>query len=66
MKDGQEYLLFLTPEQDGLFGTRGVTFGKVPLNTEELEVSEDQIESSHTHTEKLRTIFNEGRKKYGK
>ncbi|WP_302622076.1 hypothetical protein [Lysinibacillus fusiformis] len=38
MNTGDEYLLFLTDEQDGVFATSGVTVGKVPLDTDELEI----------------------------
>ncbi len=37
MKDGDDYLLFLEEEQ-GLFAPKGVVFGKVPLETEDLEI----------------------------
>ncbi|UOE58008.1 hypothetical protein [Cytobacillus oceanisediminis] len=69
MKNGDEYLLFLV-EQDGLFATRGVTYGKVPLDTKELELySEESHEESHEeeiHAEELASIFDQARKKYGK
>lgn len=68
MINGKEYLLFLTNETDGLFATRGVTFGKVPLGTDKLEIykNRDSI-SSHSHdTSVLDTIFKEARKNYDK
>jgi hypothetical protein len=59
MRNGKEYLLFLIPlENDNQFSTRGVTYGKIPLDTKELEVFDD------TQKQVLSTIFSEAREKY--
>ncbi|MBB3905939.1 hypothetical protein [Anoxybacteroides rupiense] len=64
MKNGKDYLLFLV-EQDGLFATRGVTFGKIPLDNTDLEIySEGGLEDSHLS--EISSIFKEARKKYSK
>ncbi|MFA1736487.1 MULTISPECIES: hypothetical protein [Lysinibacillus] len=59
MNTGDEYLLFLTDEQDGVFATSGVTVGKVPLDTDELEIYEENLDDSEL--ELIENIFNEAR-----
>lgn len=62
MKNGDKYLLFLDNEENGLFVTRGITFGKVPLSKTALERYRDKNRSSieNTHEE----IFKQAREKY--
>lgn len=64
MIKGEEYLLFLTNETEGLFSPRGVIFGKVPLNTDELEVYEDEDSLGSYSTDVLDGIFTEARTNY--
>ncbi|EUJ29579.1 hypothetical protein [Listeria cornellensis] len=40
MKQGKEYVLYLKPIDEGMYTTAGVTFGKVPVNTDETELVE--------------------------
>ena len=70
MKDGDDYLLFLVEEQ-GLFATRGVVYGKVPLNTEDLEIystediSEGENIDEEVNTEEvLSDIFTDAKEYY--
>lgn len=65
MKEAKQYLLFLLPEQDGMYATRAVTYGKVPLDTDDLEIKTDSIgEEDQSQIQTLETIFNEVRQKY--
>jgi len=70
MKNGEDYLLFLEEEQ-GLFAPRGVVFGKVPLDTEDLEIysTEDigQVEGNDEEgndEELLSDIFADAKEHY--
>jgi len=70
MKDDKEYLLYLV-EQDGLFAPRGVVFGKIPLDSQELEIyttdSSEDVEDAEEATEIQETfepLFDEVREKY--
>lgn len=58
MNDNEKYLLFLQPEEDGSYATRAVHYGKVPLETIELELYSD----SKSNT--LNKIFDEAKEKY--
>jgi hypothetical protein len=60
MNTGEEYLLFLIPVDNGMFSTRGVTFGKIPLNTEETEINKNY----HKNRDLLSNIFKEAKEKY--
>ncbi|MDH2363875.1 hypothetical protein [Priestia megaterium] len=65
MKEAKQYLLFLLPEQDGMYATRAVTYGKVPLDTDDLEVQTDSIgEEDQSQIQTLESIFKEARQKY--
>ncbi|TQR30553.1 hypothetical protein C7Y47_15605 [Lysinibacillus sphaericus] len=59
MNKGNEYLLFLTDEQDEVFATSGVTIGKVPLDSNELEIFEENRADSELDL--IEGIFNEAR-----
>ncbi|KRG09459.1 hypothetical protein ACA30_21980 [Virgibacillus soli] len=60
--EGEQYLLFLSPEQDGLYAIRGVTQGKVPVKEGEVQVYQ---ENDTDDSEKfLSKIFIEARAKY--
>lgn len=66
MKDDGEYLLFLV-EEDGIFAPRAVTFGKIPLYTNDLEIYSETPQSSSAeddHTDLLAFIFKDAREKY--
>ncbi|MHA7098891.1 hypothetical protein [Priestia aryabhattai] len=65
MKEAKQYLLFLLPEQDGMYATRAVTYGKVPLDTDDLEIQTDSIgEEDQSQIQTLEDIFKEARQKY--
>lgn len=64
MNQNNEYLLFLTDEHDGVFATRGVTFGKVPLSSDELEIYGEHTESIEDF-ELIEDIFDDARTVYG-
>lgn len=64
MNEGNEYLLFLTDEQDGVFATRGVTVGKIPLDSNETEIFDNYLLDSEI--ESIKDIFNEARIEYDK
>lgn len=59
MTIGEKYLLFLIPVDNGMFSTRGVTFGKISLENKNEKAlkntSEDPV---------MDTIFNDAREKY--
>ncbi|MEY9971299.1 hypothetical protein ABH966_001672 [Lysinibacillus sp. RC46] len=59
MNKGDEYLLFLTDEQDEVFATSGVTVGKVPLDSNELEIYEENLDDSELKL--IESIFNDAR-----
>ncbi|EBF5204979.1 hypothetical protein FH000_15905, partial [Listeria monocytogenes] len=40
MKQGNDYVLYLKPADEGLYTTAGVTFGKIPINDDETELEE--------------------------
>ncbi|NBJ70892.1 MULTISPECIES: hypothetical protein [Clostridia] len=58
MNNKGKYLLFLQPENDGSYATRGVTYGKVPLETTDLELYSD------SESNNLDKIFNKAKQKY--
>lgn len=58
MNDKEKYLLFLQPEDDGSYATRAVNYGKVPLETTDLELYSD------SESNNLDKIFNEAKQKY--
>ena len=62
MKKNNEYLLFLSKEEDGNFITKAVTFGKIPLNTNDLEISSD--ENGELDQNVYLKIFNAAKEKY--
>ncbi|PET68744.1 hypothetical protein CN514_09660 [Bacillus sp. AFS001701] len=64
MKNGEDYLLFLV-DQEGIFATRGVSYGKIPLNNTNLEIYSDGV-TEDSHQPELAPIFKEAREKYGK
>lgn len=64
MNKGDEYLLFLTDEQDEVFATSGVTVGKVPLDSDQLEIYEANLDDSEL--KHIENIFNEARTEYNK
>lgn len=65
MEINEEYLLFLTKEdENGLFATRGVTFGKVPLNNNKLEIMSDSGSSIEASNNTFSKIFDDARIKY--
>ncbi|MGE8003504.1 hypothetical protein [Lysinibacillus sp. NPDC093216] len=59
MNKGDEYLLSLTDEQDEVFATSGVTVGKVPLDSNELEIYEENLDDSELKL--IESIFNDAR-----
>ncbi|MFD1927386.1 hypothetical protein ACFSFY_04820 [Sporosarcina siberiensis] len=63
MTVGGEYLLFLIPVDNGMFSTRGVTFGKIPLKSDETEVNKDSKVLSN-NSDLLNNIFKEAKAKY--
>lgn len=63
MNRNDEYLLFLIEEQEGVFATRGVTFGKVPLSSDNLEINGENARSGEDF-ELIRSIFNDARTLY--
>ncbi|KIY23446.1 MULTISPECIES: hypothetical protein [Mesobacillus] len=68
MKNGEDYLLFLI-ERDGVLSIRGVTFGKVPLNTDDVEMYADEDEPEEevkAERANFAKLFNEAKEKYGK
>jgi hypothetical protein len=68
MNNGEDYLLFLI-ERDGVLSIRGVNFGKVPLNTDDVEMyanedePEEEVKAERANFAKL---FKEAKEKYGK
>ncbi len=64
MNENNEYLLFLVDEQDGVFATRGVTYGKVPLSSDELEIYGENTKSI-TNFDLIEDIFSDARNLYG-
>ncbi|MFS0593421.1 hypothetical protein AB1L05_17715 [Cytobacillus horneckiae] len=64
MEQSDEYLLLLSDEIEGFFSTTGVTFGKVPLSTDELEIIEDEDSPEHNNIDVFSEIFDDARKKY--
>jgi hypothetical protein len=65
MEEGKEYLLFLV-EEEGLFAPRAVTFGKVPLDSNELEIYFEGSMKDKAKKELYNTIFNNAREKFKK
>ncbi len=61
MNDQERYLLFLLPEEDGSFVIRAVNYGKVPLDTNNLELYNVNEEAD---SDTLNKIYNEARQKY--
>ncbi|MFO1442851.1 hypothetical protein KDN24_06435 [Bacillus sp. Bva_UNVM-123] len=65
MVNENEYILFLIPVDEGMFSPRGVTFGKVPLNTKEIEaVRQINSYSNDDSLDIFINLFNEVREKY--
>lgn len=67
MIEGEEYLLFLSSEVEGVFAPEGVTYGKVPLNTNKVEMrkfTSHSRESNNEHVNELDQLFKEAREKY--
>lgn len=65
MKNGKEYLLFLV-EEDGLFAPRAITFGKIPLETNDMEIYPEAESTGDMDQQVLESIFKDAREKYGK
>lgn len=71
MIDGKEYLLFLIPTEDGLYAPRSVTYGKVPLDTDDPEVyldseeqSKSEVKADKDQIKELNDIFEDARTEY--
>ncbi|MBC6315168.1 hypothetical protein [Listeria grandensis] len=60
MKSGKEYVLYLKPIDEGMYTTAGVTFGKVPVNTDETELVESEV------NEPVNEVINEVQQELGK
>jgi len=46
MKEDQEYILFLLPEEDNVFPIGSVTLGKIPVETNEIEIFQEELEAN--------------------
>ncbi len=64
MKNGDKYLLFLDNEENGLFVTRGITFGKVPLSNNGIEIHSITKEEEESKQRLFGEIFKQAREKY--
>ncbi len=64
MKRGDKYLLFLNNEKDGLFAIRGITFGKVPLSNNGIEIQSITKEEEESNKRLFGEIFKQAREKY--
>ncbi|WDV47736.1 hypothetical protein PV797_08615 [Clostridiaceae bacterium M8S5] len=65
MRKNNEYLLFLTKEEDGIFAPFGVTFGKVSLDKEGENSNDMSLRSLENGVEDyVKEIIDEAREKY--
>lgn len=60
MSEDAEYLLFLLPKQDNIYAIQGVHFGKVPLETDSIEMYQEDSPDI------FKEIYKDARNKYVK
>lgn len=65
MQYNKEYLLFLLPEEEEIFAIQGVNFGKVPLNTDDIEINLDDS-LLQEQEDVFNQIFKNAKRKYNK
>ncbi|EPP0902190.1 hypothetical protein ACULTJ_000954 [Listeria monocytogenes] len=53
MKQGEDYVLYLKYADEGLYTTAGVTFGKIPINSDGTELGESDV------NEQVNEVINE-------